>query len=129
MTRPVSGSLAQMKTDCSPVFSSNRSWPKIQPPPTKGSFGHNGLWSSHRQGEYQVQFDKPGTYFLYMRFTMFEMAENQAHYINEFDSLCHPISTADPQTLALGCRQWSQWRLYRRLLRWWLPDHSRKRCC
>jgi hypothetical protein len=46
---------------------------------------------------YQVQFAKPGTYYLYMRFTMFENSENLT-YLNEDSFFLPPAFDKDPQT-------------------------------
>ena len=46
---------------------------------------------------YQVQFAKPGTYYLYMRFTMFENSENLT-YLNEDSFFVPPDFGKDPQT-------------------------------
>jgi hypothetical protein len=47
---------------------------------------------------YQVQFSKAGTYYLYMRFTMFENGGNLAHYLNEDSFFVPPDFGKDPQT-------------------------------
>ena len=47
---------------------------------------------------YQVQFATPGTYYLYMRFTMFENGGNLAHYLNEDSFFLPPDFDKDPQT-------------------------------
>lgn len=47
---------------------------------------------------YQVQFAKPGTYYLYMRFTMYENGGNEAHYLNEDSFFLPPDWEKDPQT-------------------------------
>jgi hypothetical protein len=47
---------------------------------------------------YQVQFAKAGTYYLYMRFTMFENGANPAHYLNEDSFFVPPEFGKDPQT-------------------------------
>jgi hypothetical protein len=47
---------------------------------------------------YQVQFAKPGTYYLYMRFTMYENGGNFTHYINEDSFFVPPDFNKDPQT-------------------------------
>ena len=46
---------------------------------------------------YNVQFAKAGTYYLYMRFTMFENGEN-ATYLNEDSFFLPPDFNKDPQT-------------------------------
>ena len=46
---------------------------------------------------YQVQFAKAGTYYLYMRFTMFENSGN-ATYLNEDSFFVPPDFDKDPQT-------------------------------
>ena len=46
---------------------------------------------------YQVQFATPGTYYLYMRFTMFENGGNVAHYLNEDSYFLPPDFNKDPQ--------------------------------
>lgn len=45
---------------------------------------------------YRVQFATPGTYYLYMRFTMFENAENGT-YLNEDSFFLPPDLNKDPQ--------------------------------
>ncbi|MBL9134509.1 MAG: hypothetical protein JNK85_01510 [Verrucomicrobiales bacterium] len=47
---------------------------------------------------YRVQFAKPGTYYLYMRFTMFENGGNEASYLNEDSFFVPPDFEKDPQT-------------------------------
>lgn len=47
---------------------------------------------------YKVQFAKPGTYYMYMRFTMFENGGNLAHYLNEDSFFLPPTFGKDPQT-------------------------------
>ena len=47
---------------------------------------------------YQVQFAKPGTYYLYMRFTMFENGVNEGAYLNEDSFFVPPDFDKDPQT-------------------------------
>jgi len=47
---------------------------------------------------YQVQFATPGTYYLYMRFTMFENGGNTNHYLNEDSFFLPPDFDKDPQT-------------------------------
>ncbi|MEO6036002.1 MAG: hypothetical protein ABIQ35_12170, partial [Verrucomicrobiota bacterium] len=47
---------------------------------------------------YQVQFASTGTYYLYMRFTMFENGGNLAHYISEDSFYVPPDFGKDPQT-------------------------------
>ena len=47
---------------------------------------------------YQVQFAKAGTYYLYMRFTMFDNGGNLAHYLNEDSFFVPPDFGQDPQT-------------------------------
>ncbi len=46
---------------------------------------------------YQVQFTTPGTYYLYMRFTMFENGGNVANYGNEDSYFLPPDFDKDPQ--------------------------------
>jgi hypothetical protein len=46
---------------------------------------------------YQVQFATPGTYYLYMRFTMFESTGNET-YLNEDSFFVPPDFDKDPQT-------------------------------
>jgi len=46
---------------------------------------------------YSVQFATPGTYYLYMRFTMFENGSNLAHYISEDSFFVPPDFNKDPQ--------------------------------
>lgn len=47
---------------------------------------------------YQLQFAKPGTYYVYMRFTMFENGGNEASYLNEDSFFLPPDWDKDPQT-------------------------------
>ncbi len=47
---------------------------------------------------YSVQFSTPGTYYLYMRFTMFENGGNVDHYLNEDSFFVPPDFDKDPQT-------------------------------
>jgi len=46
---------------------------------------------------YYVQFARTGTYYLYMRFTMFENGGNLAHYLNEDSFFVPPDFDKDPQ--------------------------------
>jgi len=46
---------------------------------------------------YYVQFSRPGTYYLYMRFSMFENGGNFAHYLNEDSFFLPPDFGKDPQ--------------------------------
>jgi len=62
------------------------------------------LWTQTTFGQhidkvtYQVQFSKPGIYYLYMRFTMFENGGNLANYLNEDSFFVPPDFDKDPQT-------------------------------
>ncbi len=47
---------------------------------------------------YQVQFAKAGTYYLYMRFTMYENGGNEVNYLNEDSFFVPPDFGKDPQT-------------------------------
>lgn len=47
---------------------------------------------------YVVQFARPGTYYLYMRFTMYENGGNTANYLNEDSFYLPPNWDLDPQT-------------------------------
>ncbi|MCW5557282.1 MAG: hypothetical protein KIT22_05545 [Verrucomicrobiae bacterium] len=47
---------------------------------------------------YNVQFSRAGTYYLYMRFSMFENGGNEAHYLNEDSFFVPPDFDADPQS-------------------------------
>jgi len=47
---------------------------------------------------YRVQFQTPGDYYLYMRFTMFENGGNLAHYISEDSFFVPPDFNKDPMT-------------------------------
>src|SRR5262249_34978896 len=47
---------------------------------------------------YKVQFATPGTYYLFMRFTMFENGGNEASYGNEDSFFVPPDFGKDPQT-------------------------------
>jgi len=46
---------------------------------------------------YHVQFARTGTYYLYMRFTMFENGGSTAHYLNEDSYFVPPDFGKDPQ--------------------------------
>jgi hypothetical protein len=46
---------------------------------------------------YQLKFAKAGTYYLYMRFTVFENGSNLAHYISEDSFFVPPDFGKDPQ--------------------------------
>src|SRR5690606_10900880 len=46
---------------------------------------------------YKVQFATPGTYYLYMRFTMFENSDSTT-YLNEDSFFLPPDFNKDPQT-------------------------------
>ena len=45
-----------------------------------------------------MQFARAGTYYLYMRFTMFENGGNLTHYLNEDSFFVPPDFGKDPQT-------------------------------
>ncbi len=65
--------------------------------------GYGALWTqpAAKHGDkvtYRMQFAKPGTYYLYMRFTMFENGSNPAHYLNEDSFFVPPDWGKDPQT-------------------------------
>src|SRR5262245_41434800 len=47
---------------------------------------------------YQVQFTTPGTYYLYMRFTMFDNAGGNGSYLSEDSFFVPPDFNKDPQT-------------------------------
>ena len=47
---------------------------------------------------YQMQFAKAGTYYMYMRFTMFESGTGDTHYLNEDSFFLPPDFGKDPQT-------------------------------
>jgi len=47
---------------------------------------------------YQVQFATPGTYYLYMRFTMFDNAGGNGNYLSEDSFFLPPDFDKDPQT-------------------------------
>jgi len=47
---------------------------------------------------YQVQFSTPGTYYLYMRFTMFDNAGGNGNYLSEDSFFVPPDFNKDPQT-------------------------------
>src|SRR6266545_703556 len=47
---------------------------------------------------YQVQFTTPGTYYLYMRFTMFDNAGGNGNYLSEDSFFLPPDFDKDPQT-------------------------------
>ncbi|MBI2925802.1 MAG: CHRD domain-containing protein, partial [Verrucomicrobia bacterium] len=47
---------------------------------------------------YYVQFAKPGTYYLYMRFSMFETTGGETTYLNEDSFFVPPDWDKDPQT-------------------------------
>ncbi|MBL9129530.1 MAG: hypothetical protein JNL97_17900, partial [Verrucomicrobiales bacterium] len=66
--------------------------------------GKAALWTQTAFGQhvdkatYKVQFAKAGTYYLYMRFTMFENGGNVANYLNEDSFFVPPGFGKDPQT-------------------------------
>jgi len=47
---------------------------------------------------YKVQFATPGTYYLYMRFTMFDNAAGNGNYLSEDSFFLPPDFNKDPQT-------------------------------
>ena len=63
----------------------------------RGALGtlSGGQWGD--KVTYQVVFDTPGTYYTYMRFSMFENGGNTAHYINEDSFFMPPDFNKDPQ--------------------------------
>ncbi len=60
-------------------------------------FGRTAFGQYADKITYQVQFATPGTYYLYMRFTMFENAAN-ANYLSEDSFFVPPDFGKDPQT-------------------------------
>ncbi len=65
----------------------------------KGALWTQTVFSQHvDKVTYQVQFAKAGTYYLYMRFTMFENGGNEANYLNEDSFFVPPDFGKDPQT-------------------------------
>jgi len=66
--------------------------------------GGKALWTQTVFGQhidkatYKVQFTKAGTYYLYMRFTMYENGGNEVHYLNEDSFFVPPDFGKDPQT-------------------------------
>jgi hypothetical protein len=65
----------------------------------KGALFTRTVFAAHADKvTYQVQFATPGTYYLYMRFTMFENGGNEAHYLNEDSFFLPPDWGKDPQT-------------------------------
>ncbi len=65
----------------------------------KGALFTHTVFAQHADKvTYQVQFATPGTYYLYMRFTMFENGGNEAHYLNEDSFFLPPDWGKDPQT-------------------------------
>ncbi|MBM3832617.1 MAG: hypothetical protein FJ403_04970 [Verrucomicrobia bacterium] len=65
----------------------------------KGALWTQTIFAQHiDKVTYKVQFSKPGTYYLYMRFTMFENGGNPAHYLNEDSFFVPPDFGKDPQT-------------------------------
>ncbi len=72
--------------------------------PSTTASGNGALWtqtifSQHiDKATYKVQFATPGTYYLYMRFTMFENGGNETHYLNEDSFFVPPDFGLDPQT-------------------------------
>ncbi|MFO1499221.1 MAG: hypothetical protein U1G07_12640 [Verrucomicrobiota bacterium] len=76
-----------------PVLSTNTTASK------KGALYTQTIFNQHADKvTYQVQFAKPGTYYLYMRFTMFENGGNTANYLNEDSFFLPPDFGKDPQT-------------------------------
>ncbi len=65
----------------------------------KGALWTQTAFSQHiDKATYQVQFATPGTYYLYMRFTMYENGGNEANYLNEDSFFVPPDFGKDPQT-------------------------------
>jgi hypothetical protein len=65
----------------------------------KGALWTQTIFAPHSDKvTYQVQFATPGTYYLYMRFSMFENGGNVDHYLNEDSFFLPPDFDADPQT-------------------------------
>lgn len=66
--------------------------------------GKGALWTQTGFGQhidkvtYKVQFAKAGTYYLYMRFTMYENGGNEVHYLNEDSFFVPPDFGKDPET-------------------------------
>ena len=61
-------------------------------------FTQSPLFGEHAdKATYQVQFATAGTYYIYMRFTMFENGSNLAHYISEDSFFVPPGFNLDPQ--------------------------------
>ena len=76
---------------------------------------------------YQVQFATPGTYYLYMRFTMFDNAGGNGNYLSEDSFFLPPdFDQGSSNRLAVnGPRQWEERWLHRRMLqRRWFPLYS-----
>jgi hypothetical protein len=65
----------------------------------KGALWTQTAFSQHiDKATYKVQFAKAGTYYLYMRFTMYENGGNEANYLNEDSFFVPPDFGKDPQT-------------------------------
>jgi|GEM_PF-1595795 len=65
----------------------------------KGALWTQTVFSQHvDKATYKVQFAKAGTYYLYMRFTMYENGGNEANYLNEDSFFVPPDFGKDPQT-------------------------------
>lgn len=65
----------------------------------KGALWCQTDWAPHEdKATYQVQFAKAGTYYLYMRFTMFEGGEGLTSYTDEDSIFVPPDFGKDPQT-------------------------------
>ncbi len=65
----------------------------------KGALWTQTIFSQHiDQVTYNVQFSRAGTYYLYMRFSMFENGGNESHYLNEDSFFVPPDFDAHPQT-------------------------------
>ena len=65
----------------------------------KGALYTQTLFAQHiDKVTYHVQFAKAGTYYLYMRFTMFENGGNGANYLNEDSFFVPPDFDKDPET-------------------------------
>jgi hypothetical protein len=65
----------------------------------KGALWTQTTFAAHSDKvTYRLQFNQAGTYYLYMRFTMFENGGNLTHYLNEDSFFLPPDFNKDPQT-------------------------------
>ena len=89
------------RVDSSGTITSSLGNPVLGKNTTASKKGALWMQNAARHGDkvtYNVQFAKAGTYYLYMRFTMFESGVGPTHYLNEDSFFVPPEFDKDPQT-------------------------------